>query len=203
MKPRGLLVALEGIDGSGKSTLARRLAIRLRRRGYSVRLRREPTDPDLGRCAQTAGTTDPWSGAVYFTADRFRARPGLLADLRRYDVVISDRSFYSTLAYQGRHLAAAQRRRLLRWTARVTHRPELVLWIRLSAEQAMGRIAARSTPRAPLETERRLRGVDRAYRRLARRYRFVPLDGTRPPSEMARASVEAVARRLGRPRGRT
>ncbi|MHB1434762.1 MAG: dTMP kinase [Thermoplasmata archaeon] len=203
MTPRGLLVALEGIDGSGKSTLARRLAASLRRRGYSVRLRREPNDPNLGRLAQSAGAVDSWAGAVYFTVDRYAARPGLSADLRRHEVVITDRSFYSTLAYQGSRLTTAERRRLRDWTVRATYRPDLVLWIRLSPETAIGRIAVRSPARDPLETKRRLRDVDRAYRQLARRHRFVRLDGNRAPSEIARASIAAVLRRLPRPRGRT
>jgi dTMP kinase len=200
---RGLLVALEGIDGSGKSTLARRLAGALRRRGYSVRLRREPHDPRLGRQAQAAGAIDPWAGAVYFSVDRYAARPGLVADLRRYAVVISDRSFHSTLAYQGSRLPPAQRRRLLGWTERVTVPPDLVLWIRLSPTAALGRISARSTVRDPLESGRRLREVDRAYGRLARRYRFVRLEGHRTPRELVRDSVGAIAGRLRRPRGRT
>ncbi|EQD43271.1 dTMP kinase [mine drainage metagenome] len=145
----------------------------------------------------------PWAGAVYFTVDRYVARPQVLSDLRRYDVVISDRSFYSTLAYQGCHLTPTERRRLQEWTDRVAHRPDLVLWIRLSPEEAIERISTRARRRDPLETERRLRQVDGAYRRLALRYRFVRIDGSRTPAEIARDAVRAVTRRLSRPRGRT
>jgi dTMP kinase len=201
--PRGLLVALEGIDGSGKSTLARRLAGALRRRGYSVRLRREPHDWQLGRQAQSAGAIDPWAGAVYFSVDRYLARPQLAADLRRYAVVLSDRSFHSTLAYQGSRLLPTPRRRLIGWIDQVTVRPDLVLWLRLSPAAAIGRISARSRVRDPLESGRRLRTVDRAYDRLARRHHFLELDGTRSPTELVRDSVAAVIQRCPRPRGRT
>ena len=110
---RGVYVAIEGVDGAGKSTLLTSLGRALRRRGYRVRLRHEPVDPTIGRLAQEAGSRDPWTGAVYFTVDRHLATPKLRADLARFDVVLSDRSYYSTLAYQGSRLPSRDRARLL------------------------------------------------------------------------------------------
>lgn len=205
MKRLGLLVALEGIDGSGKSTLIRRLASRLRRRGYSVRLRREPSHPELGKRAERAAATDPWTGAVYFTLDRWVALPGLRADLPRFDILLTDRSFYSTLAYQGSRLSIASRRRIEGWTDTVTVRPDLVIWIRLPPSEAIRRLKARSSKRAPLEEARRLREVDRAYERLAKRYRFVRLDGQGPLEETLDRALTAIEERRPprRPRGRS
>ncbi len=97
----GVLVAIEGIDGVGKSTLQRALAARLRREGFVVGLWHEPTDARLGHRAQLAGTSDPWTAAMFFTLDRALARPRLERLITRSDVVLADRSFYSTLAYQG------------------------------------------------------------------------------------------------------
>ncbi|MGH9376142.1 MAG: dTMP kinase, partial [Terriglobia bacterium] len=42
MTRTGLLITLEGIDGTGKSTQIKRLAGWLRRRGFEVRVTREP-----------------------------------------------------------------------------------------------------------------------------------------------------------------
>ena len=193
---RGLLVALEGIDGAGKSTLASGLGRLLRRGGLSVRLRREPADPKIGRLAQEAGARDPWTGAVYFTVDRHLAAPQLRADLRRYDVVLSDRSFYSTLAYQGSRLPPRDRARLEELQRGATVPPDLVLLLDLPPSWLARRLVRRGSARGPLERARGLAGVARAYRRLARREGWVVLDARRPAPELLEEAVRAV-RRLG------
>ena len=194
--PRGLLVALEGIDGAGKSSLARALASRLRGEGWRVRERREPVDPAIGRLAQEAGARDPWTGAIYFTVDRHLARPELERDLARNDVVLSDRSFYSTLAYQGSGLGTRDRAKLERLQRAATVRPDRVLWLDLPVDQALPRVGRRvargAGGRGPLERARILRAVAAEYRRLARRFRFVRLDARRPVLELADAALEGL-----------
>lgn len=189
----GLLVALEGIDGAGKSTLSRRLAAALRRRGRSVRLRREPVDPALGRLAQDAGAQDAWTGAIYFTVDRHLAGARLRSDLARYDVVLSDRSLYSTLAYQGSRLSRAEQRRLGELQRRATVLPDRVLLLDLPVTLVSRRISRRAEPRGPLERERYLAGVANAYRRLARQGRWTVLDARSSPEELLRAALAALA----------
>jgi len=196
MRRRGLLIALEGIDGAGKSTLHRGLAAALRAEGLSVRRRREPTDRKIGALAQAASVDDPWTGAVYFTVDRHRARADLERDLGRYDVVLTDRSFYSTLAYQGSALSPGDRRRLERLELAATVRPDRVILLDLPARVAVARLGARTSARGPLERRRTLERVARSYRTLARSGAWVVLDATRPADELRR---EALAR-LGVPR---
>jgi len=199
MSPRrarlGRLIALEGIDGVGKSTTARSIARSLRARGLRVALRREPADPRIGHQAQAASVTDPWTGAVYFTLDRFLARPALERDLARHDAVVTDRSFYSTLAYQGSALGPAARRRLRRLQSAATVRPDLVLWIDVPPADALRRLGRRGGPRSPLERRRVLGRVAAEYRRLARATDWRRLDGTAPPAELLAAAGAAIARR--------
>ncbi len=194
---RGRLIAIEGIDGSGKSTLARALATRLRREGWAVTVRREPADRGLGALAQATGAVDPWTGGVYFTLDRQLARPELERALARSDVVVSDRSFYSTLAYQGSALPSAQRRRLERLQRAVTVAPDRVVLVDVKASVAVTRLGRRSGGRGPLERRRTLERVARAYRILARQHGWTVVDGTLP----RRALVDAVVRALRLPPG--
>ena len=206
--PRGVLVALEGIDGAGKTTLARSLAAALRRRGFSVRLRREPTDPKLGAIAQSVSRADAWTGAVYFTVDRHLARPALEEALRRYDVVVTDRSFYSTLAYQGSALRPRDRARLVELERAATRTPDRVLLLDLAPRAALGRGGRRRTARGPLEDVRVLARVARTYRRLAREGGWTVLDARLPvPRLVSRAlagiAIEGVRRRGRRARART
>ncbi|HTT73443.1 MAG TPA: dTMP kinase [Thermoplasmata archaeon] len=192
MTRRGLLVALEGIDGAGKSTLTRSLARRLRARGYSVARWREPTDPRIGRLAQSVGAADPWTGAVYFTVDRHLARPRLESLLRRHDVVLSDRSFFSTLAYQGSALPPRERRRLAALERSATVAPDRVLLVDLPPELALRRLGGRGRGRGPLERRAVLARVARAYRGLARAPGWTVLDARRPRRELTHAAVAAL-----------
>jgi len=189
----GRLIALEGIDGAGKSTLARALAAALRRRGYSVRLHHEPTDRRLGALAQSASVHDAWTGAIYFTVDRYLARPALESDLSRHDFVVADRSYYSTLAYQGSALPPRDRTRLEAIQAATTKTPDRVILLDLSPKGAVARLGRRALARGPLERTRTLRRVARSYRALARRHRWIVLDARRP----RRALVAEAVRCLG------
>jgi dTMP kinase len=192
----GRLIALEGVDGAGKSTLLRALGRTLRRRGYSVRLRREPVDPTIGHLAQEAGAQDPWTGAVYFTVDRHLAAPGLEEDLRRYDVVLSDRSFYSTLAYQGSRLSPRERARLEELQRRATVVPDRVILLDLPPAWIGRRLSGRGAERGPLERTQALRRVARAYRGLARRGGWTVLDARQSPRALLVACEAALG--LGR-----
>jgi dTMP kinase len=199
MRPRrrGRLVAIEGIDGAGKSTLVRALARELRRRGRSVRTRREPADRALGALAQRAGAVDPWTGAIYFTVDRFRARPALERDLARHDLVVTDRSFYSTLAYQGSTLPRAARARLEELQRLATIVPDQVVLLELSAAEAKRRRGRRATARTPLERDALQRRVAEEYKRMARSGRWIVVDAGQPVARIAR---EVAHRLLGRRR---
>ncbi len=184
----GTFLAVEGIDGAGKSTFVRALARELRRRGQTVAVRREPSEPTLGRLAQHAG--DPWTSAVYFTLDRFLAHPKLTADLARHRFVLQDRSYFSTLAYQGSLLALGPRRRLRELQARVTVVPDRVILLELPPALALLRVGRRSSVRAPFERRATLERVARAYRALARSPSWWTLDAGRPTRELVAETAD-------------
>lgn len=201
-KRRGRLVALEGVDGTGKSTLQRRLAARLRSRGYSVALWREPVDRALGRRAQLLARTDPVAAAVGFTLDRLIARPKLVRLLERHDVVLSDRSFFSTLAYQGSALPAASRRSLGALQVDATVAPDRVLWLRLDPTEALDRVGGRGAPRAPLERARTLTRVARAYGQFASDRSWWTLDARLDRATLALEAERRLLAWLPTPRAR-
>ncbi len=103
---RGCYVALEGVEGAGKSTVGTALAARLRADGHDVVEVREPGGTPLGeeirRLLLHADEMTPWAEALLFAAQRAQLVADVVAPaLQRGAWVISDRSYYSSLAYQG------------------------------------------------------------------------------------------------------
>ncbi|MDA2978242.1 MAG: dTMP kinase [Actinomycetota bacterium] len=99
-------IAFEGIEGAGKSTVARHVADHLRATGHEVVLVREPGGTEVGESIRQILLGDgeapsPLAEAALFAASRAHlvhtiVRPALTAG----SWVISDRTAYSSLAYQ-------------------------------------------------------------------------------------------------------
>jgi dTMP kinase len=104
---RGHYIAFEGIEGTGKSTIAARLAAHLDTRGVDVLRVREPGGTATGEQIRHVlldrdGSVAPWSEALLFSAARAQLAYELVGPaLRAGRWVVSDRSVYSSLAYQG------------------------------------------------------------------------------------------------------
>ena len=100
-------LALEGGDGSGKTTVVSALASRLSDRGDQVVVVREPGGTDLGERVRDivldSDHVDRWAEVFLFAAQRSQlVRDVVLPALERGAWVITDRSYYSSIAYQGR-----------------------------------------------------------------------------------------------------
>lgn len=100
-------IAFEGIEGTGKSTIAARLAAHLEARSVDVLFVREPGGTETGERIRRVlldhgGNVAPWSEALLFAAARAQLAHEVVGPaLRRGTWVVSDRSVYSSLAYQG------------------------------------------------------------------------------------------------------
>lgn len=191
-RPAGALVALEGIDGSGKSSVARALALRWRKRGLPVHRASEPRDRRLGAAALAIAGSDPFGAAMLFTLDRALVRPEMDRLLGIPGIVLQDRSYFSTLAYQGGRLPPSDRRSLAGLQTRVARPPERVLWLDLDPAVAVRRVAARGRPLAPVERAAFLREVRAAYASMDRPPRWVRIDAARPLDEVVDACDRAL-----------
>lgn len=103
---RGLFIVFEGIDGTGKSTQMSLLARTLQKKGLPVIETREPTMGQYGRRIRELYTNrsqvSPEQELELFLADRREHVEGLLLPaLREGKIVLCDRYFLSTAAYQG------------------------------------------------------------------------------------------------------
>jgi dTMP kinase len=143
--PNGLLIVLEGIDGTGKSTQAKRLGEWFVSQGREVVLSREPTSGPWGaklRESAATGRLSPEDELQYFLNDRRQHVEELIApSLAAGQVVILDRYYFSTMAYQGaRGFDPAEIRRRNEAFAPV---PDLLLVMDLDVDTSLERIGAR------------------------------------------------------------
>ncbi len=104
---KGALVVLEGIDGAGKSTQHVRLAARLESEGYRVVASREPTDGPHGRRIREiarsgrAATSAEEEVRLFLDDRREHVEQVIAPALAAGQVVLLDRYYLSTIAYQG------------------------------------------------------------------------------------------------------
>lgn len=146
---QGKLIVFEGIDGSGKSSHAKLLHAALLEKGYDAVHTFEPTDGDIGtllrRYLKGELHTSERAVASLFLADRLdhiQKKGGLSDLLAQGKIVVCDRYYYSSIAYncpsesidwvRDINLAAAQ---LLR--------PDLVVYLNLPAEVMEQRLEKR------------------------------------------------------------
>ena len=148
---KGTFIVFEGGEGIGKSTQAKLLKQWLEQEGESVVLTREPGGSDLGieirkiLLSHSTGEISPRAEALLYAADRAHhvfsvIRPALAAG----QVVIGDRYFDSSIAYQGagRVLEPGEVARISRWATESLF-PTLTIIIDLPAEIGLGRLKSK------------------------------------------------------------
>ncbi|MBP8811820.1 MAG: dTMP kinase [Kofleriaceae bacterium] len=198
------LVVLEGLDGAGTTTQARRLAAALTADGRRCHVTREPSDGPIGRLIRemlTGGhaiadqAIDQATFSLLFAADRVdhlqrEIEPALAAGT----LVISDRYYHSSLAYQG---TGAERTWITTLNQRA-RRPDLTLFLRVAPEVAAARRVAAGRTEELFEAiamQRRVAaGYDAVMAALAEAgERIVVLDGEADLDAVTAAIVAAVA----------
>jgi len=103
----GLFIVFEGLDGAGKTTQIDLLATALRQAGYTVICLKEPTDGPWGQKIRQATRqgrrqADPEDELTWFLEDRRQdVEQNIRPALAQGCIVILDRYYFSTMAYQG------------------------------------------------------------------------------------------------------
>ena len=148
MSIEGVFISFEGGEGSGKSTQTKLLKEWLEKNNETVLLTREPGGTPLGNQLREilldnkTGLISPRAEALMYAADRAnhvfaKIRPAL----DKGEIVITDRYFDSSVAYQGagRVLLPAEVARISRW-ATESLIPTLTIIMDLPAEIGLARL---------------------------------------------------------------
>ena len=198
---KGKYIVLEGISGSGKDSQAERLQERLKACGRPDLTVHEPGDVYKGMCdawktRYKAALADPTMMTFFLMADRYnmmqsKVRPAL----EKGDIVISVRSFISTLVYQ---CSSPDEAAAMAFAHGFVPFPDLIVLLDLDAEVALTRLKDREN-RGMHETKRLLVKHRERYRDVCNRF-FKPwlqvIDASRPMEKVAEQTWESVERIL-------
>jgi dTMP kinase len=196
----GALIALEGIDGSGKSTQLRRLAAALKAAGHAVVSTFEPTDGPAGlllrELARSTENPSPDEELRLFMEDRRQHVEEVLAPaLAAGKIVLTDRYFLSTVAYQGAR--GLDPRELLEVSEARFPIPDLVLLFEVTPQLGLERVTTRGAAAEPafdrLGFQQRVAEI---FAALGRPY-IERIAAASEPDAVHDAVKRAVRRRLG------
>ena len=197
----GRYIAFEGLEGCGKSTHVTRLADALG--GVATR---EPGGTAIGASLRTAmldaanTMLSPRAEALMMSADRAQHLDELvLPTLRAGKHVVSDRSAFSSLAYQGygRMLDLDELKRFNNW-AIAGNWPDLVVFIDVPLEQLLERLQKRELDRFEREDRAFFERIFTGFHTMAASdpTRWLIVDGTPPKEELAATIHTQVCERL-------
>jgi len=187
-KQHGLLIVFEGIDGTGKTTQISLLEHFLQQRGFQVITTREPTPGRFGQrirhLYQNRQTVTPEEELELFLSDRLEHVSSIITpSLERGRIVLCDRYFLSTAAYQG---AAGLDPLAIIEQNSFAPDPDLAFIIEIDVEESIKRITVnRGDSLNDFEQLESLKKVDKIFKDLHLPY-IRRIDGSRAIDEVSR-----------------
>ncbi len=190
-----MLIALEGIDGSGKATQRKMLCRWLEERGFRVFSTAEPTEGEIGRLIREFLRGKEYDSkaiaramALLFAADRALHVDEIEQKLNQGYIVVTERYFYSSIAYQGSLGVSPE---WIKCINRFAPPADVVFCLDISPEEAIERIKKSKKTRENYERVEFLRKVREAYRRMAEEYEsFYIIQADKPREEVHLAIIK-------------
>jgi len=185
----GKFIVFEGLDGSGQSTQAGLLRDYLARKDYQVVLTKEPTkNSEAGQkirqiLDKRITGVRPRQLQKLFAEDRKEhLEKVIIPALKEGKIVISDRYFFSSLAY-GTSSGVD-----LDWLIKINNQfllPDLTIILRVAPEICLQRIEKRGNKKTLFEEKEKLTKVWQIYQLLPKRFENVYIiDGERSIEEI-------------------
>ena len=184
---KGRLIVFEGIDGTGKSTQVEMLSQKLQAAGYNVVSTREPTDGIYGQRIRALyvnrESVSKEEELELFLSDRREHVENLIAPaLTEGKIVLTDRYYLSTAAYQG--AAGDDFEKIMQMNEEFAPVPDLVIMLELSAAESVRRIQTyRKDALNDFEQEEGLQQVAKVFEKINRPY-IKRIDATKKIAEV-------------------
>lgn len=195
----GFLIAVEGIDGAGKSTQIRALADVLRALGHEVVVSREPTYGQYGKQLRDSAASGRLTASEehrLLLLDRREHVDTLIRPaLERGAVVVLDRYYFSSMAYQG--AAGLDPETIRRDNEAFAPKPDLLVIFDLPVEEGLKRIAARGERPNAFEATATLERCRTSFLAMLDLPFAQRVDATQDADQVRGALVAVVLRALG------
>lgn len=208
-----MIISFEGIDGCGKSTQEKLLATWLTDAGHAVHRVREPGGTLLSEkirdiLLDPAGEIDPFAEMLLFSAARAQlCRTKIKSWHHNGDIVLCDRFFDSTVAYQGGGRGVADPSWIESFQHEITGGliPDRTYYFRIDLETARGRMGNRTDSvddRMEASGRTFFKRVIASYENLAAEHpeRILVLDATLRVNDLAELIKTDINRVLSRGR---
>ena len=188
-------IVIEGLDGSGKSSQINFLKEKFQSLGKKVYLTHEPTDNKIGslvrQVLQKKFVTSSKALALLYAADRedhlYNEEYGIVKYLNEGYVVISDRYFFSSFAYQGVEVDDE----FVKYINNFPY-PESVIYLDTPVEYCVNRIEKRGEEKEIFDQAEYLTSVknnfDALFSSLDSKIKYTHLDG--------KQSIETLSKEL-------
>ncbi len=192
-----MYICLEGIDGAGKSTQIKLLEKWLKDNGLDVEMIVEPTSSQVGvlirEMLQNPRATEPdfqKTLGLLFAADRMILKDKIMENennpINHNKIMLSDRCFYSSLAYQSP----------FEWISEINKyakRPDLVILLDIDVKTAVSRCDGTDK----FENESFLKKVKENYLKLAEKEDFFVINANNGPKLVHHDIKRVLASHLG------
>ena len=184
-----MFIAFEGLDGSGSSTQSRILAEKFEANGHAVLLTKEPTgESPIGRLIrevlQRKWECSPIGLQLLFSADRAEhLKNSIEPALKSGQIVITDRYFFSTIAYGS---LSVEDMDWLKALSRHFRIPDITFLFRLDPKICIERIQGRGSDFELFENHEKLKTIWEAYEKIAEEYpNFHIIDASKSIEEIS------------------
>jgi dTMP kinase len=207
---KGTYIAVEGIDGSGKTTQVEKIAEHFRKKGKSAIQTREPRKTGLiGDIVQKVLNKkikiSELALQYLFTTDRVLSQEEVIVPaLKRGDIVISDRCFWSAIVYgildrtEGKYdYKDAEFMLLAHSILSMYHQfltPDYTFYLKISLPTALARLKQKNDVKEIYEDEEKLKKVMKGYNWLTTKFakEIITIDGEKSVDEVTKEIVSKI-----------
>lgn len=202
-----MFITFEGIDGSGKSTQIAHLKDHLEQEGAQVEVFRDPGGPEVSEQVRDIllnpeFEVDPVTELLLFSAARSQlVAEKVLPALEKGQVVMLDRFYDSTTAYQGYGRASVPLEEIHKMNDIASHKhaPDLTIYMKVPLEEAQKRMSGKQKDRMEQSGDDFFKKVIAGFDAIAKsESRFFTIDATQPAEQVQQRIWEHVKAQFSR-----